>query len=178
MVFGNRFHSPVDGVMGQIKNLAGQYYTVNPQAINEPLDVFTANRRDIVILQANLSKSSTAAPVPSDKTVDASSSAAQPQQVPSQTLKAAASPTTPVGIIAIGALLVGSIFWDKAPGAPLEKGEGLGGFKYGGSTVIVVFPDGAIRWDGDLVANSKGEGVETLVRAGERIGSVVRVGGR
>ncbi|KIO19439.1 hypothetical protein M407DRAFT_246158 [Tulasnella calospora MUT 4182] len=63
------------------------------------------------------------------------------------------------------------------------KGEDLGFFQYGGSTVILVAPEGIVEWDEDLVANSSGlsgvKGVEdgkpleTLVRVGERIGRVI-----
>lgn len=51
---------------------------------------------------------------------------------------------------------------------------------YGGSTAILVSPEGTVEWDKDLVANSSGltgvdsgRPVETLVRDGERIGQVV-----
>jgi phosphatidylserine decarboxylase len=46
----HRWHSPVDAVLGPTKHLPGQYYTVNPQAVNEDFTVFTANRRDINVL--------------------------------------------------------------------------------------------------------------------------------
>ena len=129
--------------MSEVKHIPGTYYTVNPQAVNEPLDVFTANRRDVAIIQARLSNS------------------------PLNT-------TCPVGVVAVGALLVGSIFWDKEAGQAVEKGEGLGGFKYGGSTVIVIFPEGKVQWDEDLKRASCGASIEMLVQAGEQIGRAVR----
>lgn len=43
----HRFHSPVDGVVGKPTHIAGQYYTVNPQAIRTTLDVYGENVRQI-----------------------------------------------------------------------------------------------------------------------------------
>ncbi|KAK3810395.1 MAG: phosphatidylserine decarboxylase-domain-containing protein [Linnemannia gamsii] len=73
--------------------------------------------------------------------------------------------------VSIGALLVGSIQLTgaKCAGTRLEKGDELGYFAYGGSTCILLFQAGAVRFDEDLVATSL-KGLETLVRMGERIG--------
>jgi phosphatidylserine decarboxylase len=45
-----------------------------------------------------------------------------------------------------------------------------GGFRYGGSTVIVVLPKGETVMDEDLVKNSVEEDCETLVQVGWRVG--------
>jgi phosphatidylserine decarboxylase len=52
----------------------------------------------------------------------------------------------------------------------LNKGEEMGYFQYGGSTVIAVFPKDAVQWDHDLKTNSE-KSLETLVQMGERIGT-------
>ncbi|CAE7135514.1 unnamed protein product, partial [Rhizoctonia solani] len=44
----HRFHSPVDGVVGAMTYIPGEYYTVNPQAIRTQLDVYGDNARKIV----------------------------------------------------------------------------------------------------------------------------------
>ncbi|KAI0364493.1 hypothetical protein BV20DRAFT_974427 [Pilatotrama ljubarskyi] len=44
----HRFHSPVDGTIGPMTDIAGEYYTVNPQAIRSALDVYGENVRKIV----------------------------------------------------------------------------------------------------------------------------------
>ncbi|EJD39850.1 hypothetical protein AURDEDRAFT_187226 [Auricularia subglabra TFB-10046 SS5] len=46
----HRFHSPVSGTFGDIVHTGTDLYTVNPQAVNEQLDVFTGNKRDVVVL--------------------------------------------------------------------------------------------------------------------------------
>lgn len=46
----HRFSSPVAGRIVSCKKLPGQYYTVNPQAVNMDVPVFTANRRDVALL--------------------------------------------------------------------------------------------------------------------------------
>lgn len=136
----HRFHSPVKGLLSSITHILGDYYTVNPEAVNEALDVFTSNTRSVSVLQAS---------------VPVVGSLSELRVVP-------------VAVVAVGALLVGSIGWDKRQGESLEKGEGLGYFQYGGSTVICIFPAGVV-WDPDLLKSSEG-GIEVLVKAGERIG--------
>ncbi|TFY79037.1 hypothetical protein EWM64_g4977 [Hericium alpestre] len=44
----HRFHVPVDGTIGPMTDIHGEYYTVNPQAIRSPLDVYGENVRKIV----------------------------------------------------------------------------------------------------------------------------------
>ncbi|KAG6812726.1 hypothetical protein H0H92_000943 [Tricholoma furcatifolium] len=44
----HRFHSPVEGVVGPMVFVKGEYYTVNPQAIRSSLDVYGENVRKIV----------------------------------------------------------------------------------------------------------------------------------
>lgn len=142
----HRFHAPVSGTLTSITHHSGDYYTVNPQAVNERLDVLTANTRAVAILQvpAALTRGHGAA------------------QVKERTM------VVPVAVVAVGALLVGSIKWDKKVGEEVRKGEGLGHFQYGGSTVVLVFPTGVV-WDEDLVASSERK-IEVLVKTGERIG--------
>ncbi len=72
-----------------------------------------------------------------------------------------------VAFIEVGAFGVGSIvqtYADKNVAKMDEKGF----FKFGGSTVILVFQQGMIEPDADLVANSA-KGIETLVKCGETI---------
>jgi phosphatidylserine decarboxylase len=88
----HRFHSPLDGEIGDYTTFPGQYYTVNPQAVNEPgFDVFTANHRSVLYM-----------------THEATGS--------------------PIALVAIGAMLVGSIVWTNGAkkGAKVKKGEELG----------------------------------------------------
>lgn len=71
--------------------------------------------------------------------------------------------------VAIGATLVGSIFWTVDAGACIAKGDELGYFAFGGSTCIAVFQQGKVSWDEDIEDNSH-RSLETLVRMGESIG--------
>lgn len=106
--------------------------------MNEDLNVFTANRRDVQVVEATVNGSGRAV-----KFV----------------------------LVAVGAMLVGSIGWSKKTGEKVMKGEDLGYFQYGGSTVILIAPEGAVQWDEDLVKRSdNAKPLETLVRVGERIG--------
>lgn len=133
----HRWHAPVSGIVKNIKEIPGAYYTVNPQAINEPgtLDVFCENRRSVM-------------------TVERSSTG------------------SPVAIVAVGAMLVGSIEYVDGVevGAQIRRGQCLGKFLYGGSTVIVLYPKGEVVLDEDLVRNSCERGMETVVKVGWRTG--------
>ncbi|GAA6056378.1 hypothetical protein JCM3770_005979 [Rhodotorula araucariae] len=80
--------------------------------------------------------------------------------------------TVPVAYVQVGAMLVGSIVRTVDEGKEVKRGEELGYFAYGGSTIIAVFPPGLVQFDADLLENSKGA-IETIVRAGEQIGRFV-----
>lgn len=101
--------------MGPIKQLPGQYYTVNPQAVNldrsstfssislpvlidrlVTVRVFTGNRRDVTTVSWPSPDSS--------------------------------APPTPVAVVAVGALLVGAITWVQKEGTSVKKGQQQGYF--------------------------------------------------
>lgn len=69
----------------------------------------------------------------------------------------------------VGAMMVGSIIMTVAPGERVVRGQEVGYFAFGGSTIITLFPAGTIAWDKDLLDNSKSS-METLVRMGTRVG--------
>lgn len=77
-----------------------------------------------------------------------------------------------VAVVAIGAMLVGSVRYVDGIGIGKEvkRGQCLGMFRYGGSTVVSVFQKGDIVLDEDLVRNSCEEGCETYVKVGWRVG--------
>ena len=135
----HRWHAPIGGTVLSVKEVDGTYYTVNPQAINEPgtLDVFCENRRSVMLVQ---------------------------------------SKDTQVAIVAIGAMLVGSIKYVNGienPGTEITRGQCLGAFYYGGSTVVVLYPRGTAVLDDDIVRNSTGDQpCETRVKVGEKVGTL------
>ncbi|KAF9134807.1 hypothetical protein BGW39_005717 [Mortierella sp. 14UC] len=150
----HRFHSPVSGVvMEEAVGIAGGYATVNPMAVNnEDVDVFTENVRKVSVIGL-------------DRLLDEQGQAVDGDE----------REVEKCVFVSIGALLVGSIQLTgaKSAGTRLEKGDELGYFAYGGSTCILLFQAGSVRFDEDLVATSL-KGLETLVKMGERIGERVR----
>lgn len=72
-------------------------------------------------------------------------------------------------IAEVGATMVGSIV-QTYKGSSVKKGEEKGYFKFGGSTVVLLFEKGKIYIDKDLLINTA-SGYETAVKMGERIGS-------
>ncbi|KAF9812135.1 hypothetical protein IEO21_06368 [Rhodonia placenta] len=127
----HRFHSPVDGTIGPMSYIAGEYYTVNPQAIRTALDVYGENVRKIVPIDS-------------------------PQ-------------FGRVMAVCIGAMMVGSIMTTVHNGDEVKRGQELGYFAFGGSTIVVLFEKGVVEWDEDLLINSRAC-LETLVRVGMGIG--------
>jgi phosphatidylserine decarboxylase len=120
----HRFHIPVDGIMGEPKTIAGEYYTVNPMAIRSALDVYGENVRVIV-------------------PIDSVSHGR-------------------VMVICVGAMMVGSTVITRKTGERVMRAEELGYFKFGGSTLLLLFEPGKMKFDSDLTDNSSGA-LETLV---------------
>lgn len=77
-----------------------------------------------------------------------------------------------MAIIAVGAMLVGSIRYNPGikEGAEVKKGQTLGAFLYGGSTVITLFPKDKLKLDDDLAKNSTEQKCETFVKVGWHVG--------
>ena len=70
----------------------------------------------------------------------------------------------------VGALLVGKIV-NHHGAAKVKRGEEKGYFQFGGSTVVLLFEKDAVQIDEDILNNSA-MNIETIVRMGEKIGSV------
>ena len=71
-------------------------------------------------------------------------------------------------VMEVGALMVGKIV-NHHGACTVRRGEEKGYFQFGGSTVILLLKAGAAQLDQDILDNSR-EGVETVVRMGEKIG--------
>lgn len=67
-----------------------------------------------------------------------------------------------VMFVCIGAMMVGSTVITRKAGEEVKRAEELGYFKFGGSTVLLLFEPGAMNFDDDLVENSN-SALETLV---------------
>ena len=68
----------------------------------------------------------------------------------------------------VGAFGVGSIVQTSVPGVHERMAE-KGFFKFGGSTLVLIFDNSRLRWDEDLLENTA-KGSETLIRCGENLG--------
>ncbi|KAL1297234.1 hypothetical protein AAFC00_004797 [Neodothiora populina] len=74
-----------------------------------------------------------------------------------------------VMVICVGAMMVGSTVITRRAGERVSRAEELGYFKFGGSTLLLLFEPGKMVYDADLVDNSQGA-LETLIRVGMSIG--------
>ena len=73
-------------------------------------------------------------------------------------------------VMEVGALMVGCIKNHQCAGT-VRRGQEKGLFEFGGSTVILVLEKDRLRIDQDILRNSAA-GEETLVKMGEKIGTV------
>lgn len=67
-----------------------------------------------------------------------------------------------VMVVCVGAMMVGSTVITRQPGEEVKRAEELGYFKFGGSTLLVLFEPGKMAFDTDLMTNSRNP-LETLV---------------
>ncbi|KAM0789751.1 hypothetical protein ACM66B_006606 [Microbotryomycetes sp. NB124-2] len=77
-----------------------------------------------------------------------------------------------LAFVQIGAMLVGSVRQTVQEGDKVKRGDELGYFAYGGSTIVIVFGKDQVRFDQDLVRNSL-QSVETKMKVKDRIGEFV-----
>ena len=72
-------------------------------------------------------------------------------------------------ICPVGATMVGAIIETFEPETKVFKGDEMGYFAFGGSSVVMLFEKGAIDLDKDILENTS-KGFETFVEMGEKIG--------
>ena len=70
----------------------------------------------------------------------------------------------------VGATMVGSIIHTYANNTSINKGDEMGYFAFGGSTVVLLVDKAHFSIDKDLLENTKNN-IETAVKMGEKIGS-------
>ena len=125
----HRYHFPVDGNISFSTIIDGDYYSVNPIALQKRVEIFCENKREYVVISTKRFGD--------------------------------------VIMAEVGATMVGSII-QTYEGSHAKKGEEKGYFKFGGSTVVLLFEKGKVRIDEDLLKNTQNN-LETEVKMGERI---------
>jgi phosphatidylserine decarboxylase precursor len=81
-----------------------------------------------------------------------------------------------IAMVIIGSSCVGSIRMQFTPPYTIKRGEDMGHFEFGGSTVVLLFPQDSMAFDPDLLyisSHDAGEEVvmvEALVRMGQQVG--------
>jgi phosphatidylserine decarboxylase len=77
-------------------------------------------------------------------------------------------------LLEIGATCVGSICQTYKSGQAVSKGSEKGYFRFGGSSTITIFEPGRVRFDQDLIDNSK-QHRELYARIGDHLGASATV---
>ncbi|MFT4576784.1 MAG: phosphatidylserine decarboxylase [Polaribacter sp.] len=72
-------------------------------------------------------------------------------------------------IAPVGATMVGSILETYTPNKEIHKGDEMGYFAFGGSTVVLLVPKNKLKIDADILENTRNN-METFVKMGEQIG--------
>ncbi len=72
-------------------------------------------------------------------------------------------------LVPVGATMVGSIIETYTPNTKVTKGDEMGYFEFGGSTIVLLINKNKITIDKDIISNTK-NGIETFVKMGEKIG--------
>lgn len=77
-----------------------------------------------------------------------------------------------IAMVPVGAMFVGKIEYPVSLPGKLTKGDELGYFAFGGSSIVLLFPRGALHVRTDLV-DYTARGFEVAVKMGEQIGTFV-----
>jgi phosphatidylserine decarboxylase len=128
----HRIHMPIAGKLRKMRYVPGKLFSVNPAIVDRMPDVFAINERVVSLFDTVLG---------------------------------------PVAVVFVGAMIVGSIEtkwagvvaprsqrkitnwnYSEQDNITFERGEEIGNFKLG-STVILLFPKGVMKWDEYLQAN-------------------------
>jgi phosphatidylserine decarboxylase len=75
-------------------------------------------------------------------------------------------------VIPVGATMVGSLNSTYQPNTIVQKGQEMGYFAFGGSTVVLLFDAKHFKIDEDLILNTKNN-IETYLHMGDKIASVL-----
>ncbi|KAL6240354.1 hypothetical protein RBB50_012724 [Rhinocladiella similis] len=116
----HRFHSPVTGIVTWWKRIPGEYYNVDPVALQSHVDILSENARHCACISSK--------------------------------------EFGEVLFVAVGATGVGTIKFHqklRTEGSQVKKGEEIGHFEFGGSSILVVFEKGRIQFDEDLIKMSQ-----------------------
>ncbi len=69
----------------------------------------------------------------------------------------------------VGATMVGTIIETYKPNQSIKKGDEMGYFAFGGSTIVLLVDKNKLKIDADILENTKNR-IETFVKMGEKIG--------
>merc|ERR1712232_1162744 len=144
----HRWHYPVSGKVINVEHIDGALYTVNPIAINKTVDVYSENKRAIVEIECG------------GKVGNVIMFVIAATMVGSYKLHRndAEDPTKDDPI----ALKVGD---------EVKRGDVAGEFRFGGSTILLLFEPQKVEFDEDIMTNVKNK-FETLVTVNSRIGRI------
>jgi phosphatidylserine decarboxylase len=77
-----------------------------------------------------------------------------------------------LAFVTVGAMMVGKIIQTFLPDKEYKKGDEMGYFSFGGSSIVILIESGKIIVDQNFIDNSK-KNIETSVKMGQRIGAKV-----
>ena len=75
--------------------------------------------------------------------------------------------------VSIGAMVVGKIIETYTPEKECKKGDEMGYFAFGGSSLVMLFKPNVIECNTDLIDHSQKQ-IETVVTMGQRIACLIK----
>lgn len=178
----HRFHSPVDGRIVRSYHIPGSYYTVNPMAVRQKLDVYTENARTVIMIDSPqhglvayvavgammvgsivMTRCSVDGYVDDDDDADDVNGNITSTVNTTNKSNKSTYPIRPD--IKEGQVKISP---DHKADPNVVRMDEMGYFAFGGSTIVMLFQPGT-KFDSDLLANSRDQ-LETLIKVGDRIG--------
>lgn len=134
----HRFHSPVSGTVVAQFSIAGEYHSVNADAVTSGNEVLVRNVRVVSIINATVTGES----------------------------------ESYVAFVAVGATCVGSVQMTIKVNDTITRGDDIGFFQFGGSTIVTIYQQGRVQFADDLLRNSF-KPVETYLDMGSPVGTFI-----
>lgn len=162
----HRFHSPVDGKIVRSYHIPGSYYTVNPMAVRQKLDVYTENARTILLIESPqhglVAYVAVGAMMVGSilMTRAAFNGGSGGSEDDSSITKYPIRSDLREGMVKMSP--------ESSSDPNISRMDELGYFAFGGSTIVMLFQP-ECKFDSDLLANSRDQ-LETLIKVGDRIG--------
>ena len=157
----HRYHSPVSGTIKEYRRLPGTYYQVDPVALRSRVNILTSNARDYVVIDSP----------EFGEVLFVAIGATNVGTVEYATHPSSSLSTDTHELKTNNGIRIHEKF--HTPGTTIQKGDELGLFQFGGSSIIVAFQKDRVKFDQDLLDCSSAC-IQVSVEVGMSLGEATR----